>query len=48
MAAWRRPGHTDDSLVRLVSFGAFLAVDRLESVFGRTFGRSPAPTFPAT
>ncbi|MEU0071793.1 carboxymuconolactone decarboxylase family protein [Streptomyces sp. NPDC006332] len=31
VAAWRRPEHTDDALVRLVAYGAFLAVDRLES-----------------
>ncbi|MDC0766329.1 carboxymuconolactone decarboxylase family protein [Streptomyces sp. HD] len=31
VAAWRRPGHTDRCLVRLVAYGAFLAVDRIES-----------------
>ncbi|CAM5300802.1 hypothetical protein SALBM311S_09463 [Streptomyces alboniger] len=31
VAAWRRPEHTDDALVRLVAYGAFVAVDRLES-----------------
>ncbi|GHF45464.1 carboxymuconolactone decarboxylase family protein [Streptomyces griseosporeus] len=31
VAAWRRPEHTDHCLVRLVSYGAFLAVDRVES-----------------
>ncbi|KUN39882.1 DNA-binding protein [Streptomyces longwoodensis] len=58
VAAWRRPGHSDDSpvrlvafddsLVRLVAFGAFLAVDRLESTLGRAPGRSPARTPPGT
>ncbi|MFI7412021.1 carboxymuconolactone decarboxylase family protein [Streptomyces sp. NPDC049627] len=31
VAAWRRPEHTDHCLVRLVAYGAFLAVDRIES-----------------
>ncbi|MEU6348411.1 carboxymuconolactone decarboxylase family protein [Streptomyces sp. NPDC047072] len=33
VAAWRRPEHTDQCLVRLVTYGAFLAVDRIESAF---------------
>ena len=31
VAAWRRPEHTDRSLVQLVAYGAFVAVDRIES-----------------
>ncbi|GHG87864.1 carboxymuconolactone decarboxylase family protein [Streptomyces lanatus] len=31
VAAWRRPEHTDHCLVHLVAYGAFLAVDRIES-----------------
>jgi AhpD family alkylhydroperoxidase len=31
VAAWRRPEHTDHCLVHLVAFGAFMAVDRIES-----------------
>ncbi|MFD0252357.1 carboxymuconolactone decarboxylase family protein [Streptomyces sp. NPDC127113] len=30
VAAWRRPEHTDHCLVRLVAYGAFAAVDRVE------------------
>jgi alkylhydroperoxidase AhpD family core domain len=30
VAAWRAPGRSDRSLVRLVSYGAFAAVDRVE------------------
>ncbi|MGW1955929.1 carboxymuconolactone decarboxylase family protein [Streptomyces sp. NPDC001920] len=33
VAAWRRPEHTDHCLVHLVAYGAFLAVDRIESTF---------------
>ena len=33
VTAWRRPEHTDRCLVHLVSYGAFAAVDRLESSF---------------
>ncbi|MFV8186069.1 carboxymuconolactone decarboxylase family protein [Streptomyces sp. AF1B] len=33
VSAWRRPEHTDRCLVRLVAFGAFAAVDRIESSF---------------
>ncbi|MET9968014.1 DNA-binding protein, partial [Streptomyces sp. NPDC006356] len=29
--AWRRPEHTDHCLVHLVAYGAFVAVDRIES-----------------
>ncbi|MES5818876.1 carboxymuconolactone decarboxylase family protein [Streptomyces sp. RG80] len=35
VAAWRRPEHTDHCLVHLVAYGAFLAVDRIESAFAR-------------
>lgn len=35
VAAWRRPEHTDHCLVHLVAYGAFLAVDRIESAFVR-------------
>ncbi|MEW2400497.1 carboxymuconolactone decarboxylase family protein [Streptomyces sp. NPDC046862] len=31
VAAWRRPEHTDHCLVHLVAYGAFTAVDRIES-----------------
>ncbi|MFC5213206.1 carboxymuconolactone decarboxylase family protein [Streptomyces coerulescens] len=31
VAAWRRPEHTDHCLVHLVAYGAFIAVDRIES-----------------
>ncbi|WP_217166155.1 carboxymuconolactone decarboxylase family protein [Streptomyces sp. AC512_CC834] len=31
VAAWRRPEHTDHCLVHLVAYGAFAAVDRIES-----------------
>ncbi|MHA5054459.1 carboxymuconolactone decarboxylase family protein [Streptomyces sp. SD15] len=31
VAAWRKSIHSDDSLVRLVAYGAFAAVDRIES-----------------
>jgi len=31
VAAWRRPEHTDRCLVRVVAYGAFAAVDRIES-----------------
>ncbi|MFI6012314.1 carboxymuconolactone decarboxylase family protein [Streptomyces sp. NPDC051243] len=31
VAAWRRPEHTDHCLVHLVAYGAFVAVDRIES-----------------
>jgi AhpD family alkylhydroperoxidase len=31
VAAWRRPEHTDHCLVHLIAYGAFLAVDRIES-----------------
>ncbi|WP_030947017.1 carboxymuconolactone decarboxylase family protein [Streptomyces sp. NRRL S-646] len=33
VTAWRRPEHTDHCLVHLVSYGAFAAVDRMESSF---------------
>ncbi|MEV7289205.1 carboxymuconolactone decarboxylase family protein [Streptomyces sp. NPDC093252] len=34
VAAWRRPEHSDHCLVHLVAYGAFLAVDRIESAWG--------------
>ncbi len=37
VAAWRRPEHTDHCLVHLVAFGAFLAVDRIESALTSHF-----------
>jgi len=40
VAAWRRPEHTDHCLVHLVSYGAFLAVDRIESAFRRDIART--------
>lgn len=33
VTAWRRPEHTDHCLVHLVAYGAFAAVDRIESSF---------------
>ncbi|MFH0515704.1 carboxymuconolactone decarboxylase family protein [Streptomyces sp. M41] len=33
VAAWRRTEHGDHGLVHLVAYGAFLAVDRIESAF---------------
>jgi AhpD family alkylhydroperoxidase len=35
VAAWRRPEHTDHCLVHLVAYGAFTAVDRIESALHR-------------
>lgn len=40
VAAWRRPEHTDHCLVHLVAYGAFLAVDRIESAFTRNSVRT--------
>lgn len=40
VAAWRRPGYTDHCLVHLVAYGAFLAVDRIESAFARNSVRT--------
>ncbi|MFJ6658304.1 carboxymuconolactone decarboxylase family protein [Streptomyces sp. NPDC091377] len=40
VVAWRRPEHSDHCLVHLVAYGAFLAVDRIES----SWARSPAGT----
>ena len=31
VAAWHMPWHNDEQLVRLIAYGAFLAVDRIES-----------------
>ncbi|MEU9339230.1 carboxymuconolactone decarboxylase family protein [Streptomyces sp. NPDC048290] len=33
VTAWRRPEHSDHCLVHLVAYGAFLAVDRIESAW---------------
>jgi AhpD family alkylhydroperoxidase len=40
VAAWRRPEHTDQLLVHLVAYGAFLAVDRVESALYRPIART--------
>ncbi|KOU55044.1 DNA-binding protein [Streptomyces sp. MMG1533] len=40
VAAWRRPEHTDACLVRLVAYGAFVAVDRVESALNRPIART--------
>ncbi|MDL5204669.1 carboxymuconolactone decarboxylase family protein [Streptomyces sp. ALI-76-A] len=40
VAAWRRPEHTDHCLVRLVAYGAFAAVDRIESALHRPITRT--------
>lgn len=40
VAAWRRPEHTDQLLVHLVGYGAFLAVDRVESALYRPIART--------
>jgi AhpD family alkylhydroperoxidase len=40
VAAWRRPEHTDHCLVHLVAYGAFLAVDRIESALYRPIART--------
>lgn len=40
VAAWRRPEHTDACLVRLVAYGAFVAVDRVESALHRPIART--------
>ncbi|MFF7450348.1 MULTISPECIES: carboxymuconolactone decarboxylase family protein [unclassified Streptomyces] len=40
VAAWRRSEHSDHCLVQLVAYGAFLAVDRIESAFTRTSVRT--------
>lgn len=47
VAAWRRPEHTDHCLVHLVAYGAFAAVDRIETALcaPRT---TPTPTRPTT
>ncbi|MHC3468785.1 carboxymuconolactone decarboxylase family protein [Streptomyces sp. 7R007] len=42
VAAWRRPEHTDGQLVRLVAYGAFAAVDRVESAFSLHAARERA------
>lgn len=34
VAAWRTPRRTDDQLIRLVTYGAFTAVDRIEGELG--------------
>ncbi|MDT9698136.1 carboxymuconolactone decarboxylase family protein [Streptomyces sp. P17] len=40
IAAWRRPEHTDHCLVHLVAYGAFTAVDRIESALSRSTART--------
>ncbi|MGW0911377.1 carboxymuconolactone decarboxylase family protein [Streptomyces sp. NPDC002784] len=40
VAAWRRPEHTDHCLVHLVAYGAFTAVDRIESALSRSIART--------
>ncbi|MGV9452915.1 carboxymuconolactone decarboxylase family protein [Streptomyces sp. NPDC003635] len=40
VAAWRRPEHTDHCLVHLVAYGAFTAVDRIESALSRPIART--------
>lgn len=40
VAAWRRPEHTDHCLVHLVAYGAFTAVDRIESAMSRPIART--------
>lgn len=40
VAAWRRPEHTDHCLVHLVAYGAFTAVDRIESALSRSTART--------
>lgn len=42
VAAWRRPEHTDHCLVHLVAYGAFAAVDRVETALTAPTAR-PAP-----
>ncbi|MFG3133371.1 carboxymuconolactone decarboxylase family protein [Streptomyces tendae] len=39
VAAWRRPEHTDHCLVHLVAYGAFAAVDRIETALTAPAGR---------
>ncbi|MEU3730076.1 carboxymuconolactone decarboxylase family protein [Streptomyces sp. NPDC033538] len=45
VAAWRRPEHTDHCLVHLVAYGAFAAVDRVETALTAPATR---PTTPPT
>ncbi|MCD7436941.1 carboxymuconolactone decarboxylase family protein [Streptomyces lincolnensis] len=45
VAAWRRPEHTDHCLVHLVAYGAFLAVDRVESALPRPITRTYTDTW---
>jgi AhpD family alkylhydroperoxidase len=40
VAAWRRPEHSDHCLVHLVAYGAFTAVDRIESALHRPIART--------
>ncbi|MER7056263.1 carboxymuconolactone decarboxylase family protein [Streptomyces sp. NPDC000351] len=45
VAAWRRPEHTDHCLVHLVAYGAFAAVDRVETALNAPAARAtPSPT----
>ncbi|MGZ3118691.1 carboxymuconolactone decarboxylase family protein [Streptomyces sp. H62] len=43
VAAWRRPEHTDHCLVHLVAYGAFAAVDRVETSLSAPDAPSLAP-----
>ncbi|MDG4857564.1 DNA-binding protein, partial [Streptomyces sp. T-3] len=40
VAAWLVPPHTDHCLVHLISFGAFLAVDRIEQSLAAQLART--------
>ncbi len=40
VAAWRRPEHTDHCLMHLGAYGAFTAVDRIESALSRSTARA--------
>ncbi len=42
MAAWRTPDRTDACLVRLVAYGAFAAVDRIESALPVRTAKEPS------
>ncbi|MBJ6622435.1 carboxymuconolactone decarboxylase family protein [Streptomyces sp. DHE17-7] len=42
VAAWRRPEHTDHCLVHLVAYGAFAAVDRVQSTLSAPTVEEPS------
>ncbi|MYS52680.1 DNA-binding protein, partial [Streptomyces sp. SID6013] len=46
VAAWRRPEHTDHCLVHLVAYGAFAAVDRIETSLTAPGARAAARETP--